>query len=169
MAWTTPSTVVAGQTLSAAFWNEQVRDQFTELDGFFTAQATWTPSLDQNGARTKTVNRAAYTKIGQFLFGLVTMTITQAGSAGNAIFTDLPTGTTNRPSASGAGSDTIGTFLYIASGGQRYSGSALWDSNNGRVYFISTGATGFGALGSSPSFATANGDILSYNFFYWTP
>ena len=26
MAWTTPSTVVAGQTLSAAFWNEQVRD-----------------------------------------------------------------------------------------------------------------------------------------------
>jgi len=26
MAWTTPSTVTAGQTLAASFWNEQVRD-----------------------------------------------------------------------------------------------------------------------------------------------
>ena len=31
MAWTTPSTVVAGQTLSAAFWNEQVRDNQNAL------------------------------------------------------------------------------------------------------------------------------------------
>lgn len=32
MAWTTPSTVVAGQTLSASFWNQQVRDNLTDLD-----------------------------------------------------------------------------------------------------------------------------------------
>lgn len=31
MAWTTPSTVVAGQTPSAAFWNEQVRDNTNYL------------------------------------------------------------------------------------------------------------------------------------------
>ena len=33
MAWTTPSTAVAGSTLSAAFWNEQVRDNLNALYG----------------------------------------------------------------------------------------------------------------------------------------
>ena len=64
--------------------------------------------------------------------------------------------------------DAIGAFTYVASGGARYSGSANWDSNNGRVFFTSTGATGFGALGSSPSFAMANGDIFSFTFQYYT-
>jgi len=33
MAWTTPATAVAGSTaLTAAFWNEQVRDNVTDLD-----------------------------------------------------------------------------------------------------------------------------------------
>jgi hypothetical protein len=168
MAWTTPGTATAGEVLTASFWNTQVRDNMIELDGPFTSQSTWTPTLDQNGARTKTVNRAAYTKIGNFLFGLVTMSITQTGSAGNAISSDLPSGTDNRPSASGSGLDNIGVFTYFTASGTRYSGSVVWDSNNVKLIFMSTGATGFGALGSSPSFATANGDVITYNFFYWT-
>lgn len=42
MAWTTPSTAVAGSTLSAAFWNEQVRDNISalsDLTGVFPAMA----------------------------------------------------------------------------------------------------------------------------------
>jgi hypothetical protein len=31
MAWTTPGTAVAGDVLTAAFWNEQVRDNMTHL------------------------------------------------------------------------------------------------------------------------------------------
>lgn len=31
MAWTTPGTAVAGQVLTANFWNAQVRDQFNSL------------------------------------------------------------------------------------------------------------------------------------------
>lgn len=32
MAWTTPGTAVAGEVLTAAFWNEQVRDNLNALD-----------------------------------------------------------------------------------------------------------------------------------------
>jgi hypothetical protein len=32
MAWTTPGTAVAGEVLTAAFWNEQVRDNIAELN-----------------------------------------------------------------------------------------------------------------------------------------
>lgn len=32
MPWTTPSTVVPGQTATAALWNEQVRDNMSDLD-----------------------------------------------------------------------------------------------------------------------------------------
>lgn len=31
MSWTTPATVVAGQLMTAAFWNQQIRDNATEL------------------------------------------------------------------------------------------------------------------------------------------
>ena len=36
MAWTTPGTAVAGEVLTAAFWNEQVRDNLTELRKYQT-------------------------------------------------------------------------------------------------------------------------------------
>jgi hypothetical protein len=32
MAWTTPGTAVAGEVLTAAFWNEQVRDNLADVD-----------------------------------------------------------------------------------------------------------------------------------------
>jgi hypothetical protein len=172
MAFTTPGTAVAGDVLTAAFWNSNVRDNFNDHEiyvaPFRSAQATYTPTLDQNGARAKTVNRAAWTKIGYLVFGLVTMTITATGSAGTPIFSSLPTTSGNTISASGSGADAVGAFAYLASGGARYSGTATWDSNNGRLFFVATGATGFGALGSSPSFATSNTDILTFTFQYYT-
>jgi len=172
MAYTTPGTAVAGDVLTAAFWNSNVRDNLSDheiyIAPFRSAQATYTPTLVQPGAINKTVNRAAWTKIGYLVFGLVTMTITGSGTAGNPIFSSLPTTSGNTMSASGSGADIIGSFTYFASGGSRYSGSANWDSNNGRVLFVATGATGFGSLGSSPSFAMASTDILTFTFQYYT-
>lgn len=172
MAYTTPGTAVAGNVLTAAFWNSNVRDNLSDheiyIAPFRSAQSTFTPALIQNAAVAKTVNRAAWTKIGYLVFGLVTMTITATGSAGSPIFSSLPTTSGNTISASGSGADAIGAFTYIASGGARYSGTANWDSNNTRVFFSATGATGFGALGSSPSFAMASTDILTFTFQYYT-
>jgi hypothetical protein len=41
MAWTTPGTAVAGDVLTAAFWNSNVRDNMNAI-GTWT---TWTPTL----------------------------------------------------------------------------------------------------------------------------
>lgn len=127
------------------------------LAPFFTAWTTYTPDFNQSGARTKTVNYAAYLKVGRMVIGNVKMTCTQVGAAGNSITSSLPV-------APATTEITIGAYWYSSATG-RYTGGAIW--SGGAVYFIPGATTTAGSLiGSAPSFATANGDVLSFSFSY---
>jgi hypothetical protein len=50
MAWTTPGTATAGEVLTAAFWNENVRDNFNALNtvGFLMGSASSTQTGSAN-------------------------------------------------------------------------------------------------------------------------
>ena len=97
MAWTTPSTVVAGQTLSAAFWNEQVRDNsdflyappmcvmsFTGLAHNNVSQVlnpTFTEIVDNDSMHTTGANNARITINTAGVYLIVGFTKQTAGAA----------------------------------------------------------------------------------------
>lgn len=69
MAWTTPGTATAGEVLTAAFWNTQVRDNFVELatlaDG--AAWRTWTPATRSGVTIGNGTEVGRYAKAGRFV------------------------------------------------------------------------------------------------------
>ena len=65
MAWTTPATFSAGAVLTAAQLNAITNDLKALLPLDQVAWTTWTPTLTQTGAVTKTVTYAKYTQVGK--------------------------------------------------------------------------------------------------------
>ena len=69
MAWTTPGTAVAGDVLTAAFWNSNVRDNLAELanlaDG--TTWETWTPASRTGLTVGNGTETARYVRVGRLV------------------------------------------------------------------------------------------------------
>lgn len=68
MPWTTPATATAGSTaLTAAFWNEQVRDNLAELAPIASGSAwtSWTPSLAAGFGNGNATRTGGYLRIGK--------------------------------------------------------------------------------------------------------
>ena len=155
MAWTTPGTATAGEVLTAAFWNTNVRDNSNELAPFFSGWTSWTPQIDQ-GASTniaKTVHRAKYLQIGKMVMFNMTLNVTGTGTGGLAITVTLPV-----PAAfNNAQYEPLGNaFIYDASAAALY-GYFGAGNLSGKMQFIHQVG---GQVGSLPSFALANGDQI---------
>lgn len=79
MAWTTPATAIAGQQLTAAFWNTYVRDDFNalHLDG------TWTPVIGGSGGtsgQAYTAQAGYYIKIGKLVVAWFNILLSTKGA-----------------------------------------------------------------------------------------
>ena len=167
MAWTTPGTAVAGDVLTAAFWNQQVRDNSLELAPFFSAWTSYTPVVEQVSTRTSTVINARYQTIGKRIIVNASLTITQAGTTGNHIAVSLPTALTSRITT---GDHPVGTFIYYRTAGTRYAGTAIIArgfTGDSKLVFIS-GQAATNLVGIDPGFATANGDTFAFSVQYET-
>jgi hypothetical protein len=125
------------------------------------AWRTWEPAIAQNGARTVTVTKARFTRLHQqTIVGHMQVTVTNAGTAGNVITSSLPDGLFGN-----TGLDlVVGSFILFRAAGTRWAGSATWSSSLAAVAFIVPNT--INALGVDPSFALANGDILSMSFYF---
>ena len=162
MAWTTPGTATAGNVLTAAFWNTQVRDNMVELAPLTAAWTSFTPTLWQGAATpniNKTVLYSKYLKVGKLVVVSVNVTATGAGTAGQAIqIRDIPAA-----AAAANQSGMIGSFTYFDSGNTNITGT---------VYGLSTTSVGLQAdrdnspVGIVPNFAVANNDNLSLTLTY---
>jgi hypothetical protein len=87
MAWTTPGTATAGEVLTAAFWNENVRDNSNELAPFFGAWTSYTPTLGVWTLGSSTLT-GSYLKVGRFCAVEIDLTLNGATTtAGNPTFT----------------------------------------------------------------------------------
>ena len=165
MPWTTPGTATAGEVLTAAFWNTQVRDNMVELAPFFATWTSYSPTVEQVSTRTSTIQNARYVTVGKRIRVNASMTVTQAGTAGQHIAVTLPTALVSRITAA---DHAVGSFFYQRAAGTRYAGTAIIAvgyTGSSKVVFIS-GSAGTSLLGIDPSFATANGDILSFTVEY---
>lgn len=123
------------------------------------AGTSWTPSLTQGGSSPTSTNLlSTYIQIGKLVVVQFNLAITGAGSAGNALICSLPI-TPRRQAAY----NTIGTFIYVTSGGTIYTGSAVAVSN-GTFQLVTNSQTGY--WGVAPSVATANNDNFAGNLTY---
>ena len=85
MAWTTPGTATAGEVLTAAFWNANVRDNSLELAPTGAAWTTWSPSYTNLAGGT--TNVARYIQIGKFVACEWKYTLASAGVSGQVKLT----------------------------------------------------------------------------------
>jgi len=162
MAWTTPGTATAGEVLTAAFWNENVRDNSLELAPFFVPWTSYTPTLAQGVTNNiaKTVNQARYMKIGNTLFVNIYLVATGTGTANNAVTVSIPSGFTmavNQFYLTGQGnfSDVSVTSYPV---------QPLYTTNT-TVGFRRSDTTGVSqSIGSDPNIAVASGDAIFVSF-----
>lgn len=151
MAWTTPSTWVAGNILTAAQLNQQLRDNMNELAPFMAAWTTWTPSAKQGATPTQNVTRAKYLKVGKLVFANFDIAITGAGTAGNAITLDY-----SGIGTSAAATASFGGFRHFDTGVTNYVGIAIGASTTTLQFYVDA----YGANHGQQPVNFSNGDIF---------
>jgi len=130
----------------------------------FGASGAWTsytPTLTQSAAVTKTVTYAKYEKIGRMVSVTVSLSVTGTGTANNAITVTLPF--------------TAASAVYVGSGYMLDSGvlfypMIVWPGSTTAVSFLDatqgTGAVSMGQTGAVFSAALAAGDLVAFSLTY---
>ncbi len=161
MAWSTPRTWVAGAVATAAQFNQEIRDNLNAMFPLGApAWTSYTPTLTQSGAVTKTVTYAKYTQIGKTVIFVVKLTCTGAGTGNNKILIGLPvTAVSVTGIAFGSGS------VFDTSAGTVSPGFAEMESTTTIGLMDSTQQTAaatsvLGLTGTPFSVALASGDIV---------
>lgn len=123
---------------------------------------TYTPTLTQSGAVTKTVTYAKYEKVGRMVTVNVRLDVTGAGSANNAVTVSLPFTAATSAIDIGVGR------IVDASAAQGFTGTAYLASTS-TVYLNDTtqaAAVALGQTGAAFSAALASGDSITCSFTY---
>jgi hypothetical protein len=163
MAYSAPRTWVAGELVTAAYMNQEVRDNLNAQ--FPTAAVAWssyTPTLTQSGAVTKTVTYAKYIQIGKTVIVQVFLDVTGTGTGANVVLVGLPV----TAAQNGVKPQEVGTgTVYDLSAVLAYKGQAILQSST-TVQFRASG-TSSGVLGSTDfTAALASGDQISFTAMY---
>lgn len=161
MAYTVPRTWVAGDVLTAAQLNQDVRDNqlaaFPEsLAGISAAMTTWSPVFTQSVVPTKTTTNAKYFRIGRFVICWWAVTFTSAGTASNQIVMS------GLPVAASIASAIQGTFKYFDAGNTVRAGHCNGTSTTSALFYYD----GFGNPMGLGDFAIANTDTCEGVLFY---
>ena len=161
MAWTTPSTAVAGSTaLTAAFWNEQVRDNLDEVAPIMTAWTDYSSSVTfTNFTKGSATVATKYLVIGNMVVfrGRVTL-------SGSTMGTD-PQVSIPFPPASGATDTSFGSGIIVDAGTRAYAISC-GINGSGRLNFITADASGGGTIAATTPFTWANNDVFAWTIIY---
>lgn len=157
----TPTQATTGQTVTAAFWNQEIYDVTVALTGAWNA---WTPQIDQGASSNvaKTIAYADYVRVGKYVTAQTVLSLTAAGTSGSEVTVTLPVSR----AYSGSSSHVVGTAQVIDSGANVWLCAAMGVSGDAtRVKFVPTGtSTGVGA--SPNAFALASGDLIAFSVTY---
>lgn len=121
--------------------------------------ALGTVTAAQNGARTMTTQRSVKRQLGKEVDATILGSITQAGSAGSDIVI-----TASGLPAPAQGSGHVGTFRYFRTATGWYAGVVVYAAGGALRMFDGGGNNG--AIGTAPSFATANGETFEIQLRY---
>lgn len=161
----TPKTWVAGDVLTAAQLNAELRDALLGAFSLGPPDSAWTgftPTLVQSGAVTKTSTYAKYTRVGRTIKAAYVLTCTGAGTAANPVTIGLPV-----PAAQTSLLCVGSGWIFDASANLMYRGVAeitgastfAFRDTMSTVATLFLGATGFTA-------ALASSDIISGTVTY---
>jgi hypothetical protein len=161
MAWTNLGTVAPGDVLRAnsgtAAYNGVIGN-FGELAPFFSAWTSWTPTLTQPGAITKTVSGAHYVQIGKLVVANFYLTVTGTGTGTNAVTVGLPVACARTALIIGSGT------IFDANVTTSYSGQWF---NTATTSCIFVGDwSGQNAWGVTPNLALAANDLIRGTVIY---
>ena len=124
-----------------------------------TTWITWTPTLTQGVSVTFTTTRARYVQLGKITFVLCHITATSAGTVGQTITVgNLPVDILGSPRSLGSGTVTDTGFVAYPADVQRFAASDV----------LFAGFAQGNAIGTTPRFALASGDIISFMITYET-
>lgn len=138
----------AGQVLTAATMNS-----------IGAEWESYTPTLTQPGAITKTVTYARYGRLQKFVFGSVYLSITGTGTGGNNIIVGAPVTARDSNQIVGAG------FFYDASANNIYViSAALTTTTSFNFNSDLTGSSS--AFGTTPNIPLGNNDQIRFSFVY---
>lgn len=161
----TPKTWVAGDVLTAAQLNAELRDALLGAFSLGPPDLAWTgytPTLTQTGAVTKTVTYAAYSRVGRMIMANAKLTVTGTGTAGSGILIGLPVTAAQADGAIGSAYlfDTSANVVVKAVADLASTTTfALYDSNTTSPNVMGSGTSAFVA-------ALAVGDVLSFQIVY---
>jgi hypothetical protein len=124
--------------------------------------ATFTPTLTQSGAVTKTVTYANHVALGKLVLWNIYLTLTGSGTVANAVSVGLPV--TNRASAQDVGHG----IYYDVSTTTPYNVTATAASGASSCVLIPDQAGGITGWGAAPSLAAASGDLIILAGHYWS-
>lgn len=165
MSWTTPRTWVAGETVTAAMLNAQIRDNLSVISplGDITALTAYAPAL---GAVTTAPSlgtggaiSGAWLRIGALASGNFSILFGTAPSAGSGSYlVSLPT-----PAAASQPLGVIGTALITHAG--NYTGFEAQLINTTQMAFRVGNTTNTSWSPTVPA-APASGDTVTGNFAY---
>jgi hypothetical protein len=167
MAWTTPGTATAGEVLTAAFWNANVRDNLNEIAPITAGWTSWTPVLSATTTNptigTGNIRTGQYQKVGTLVnvqFRIVFGTSGVAAGSGVYRF-DLPI----TPSLLSGNFDPIGHgVIYDTSTGD-FRVVALVGVGGSTVEMYFNGTTNFFVTNAQP-WTWAASDILNGQLTY---
>lgn len=150
-----PSKLDLDGSASAA---EGVSTSFARADHQHTAEndawTSYTPTLTQSGAVTKTVNVGKWIRIGRTIIAQFDLTCTGAGTGNNEVLVGLPV-----TAAALVGNPHFGAMMiYDASTTTRYNGNA--EARSTTTVALSYNQATAAVWGVGPNIALASGDIL---------
>lgn len=156
----TPKTWVAGDVLTAAQLNAELRDALLAafpLGPPDTAWTSYTPTLTQPGAVTKTVTYARYTRVGRLITVNALLTVTGTGTASNNVLVGLPV------AAAQAANLCVGSgYIFDTSAGTTFKGLLAVTSST-TVGFLPANTITPGFLGNDTfTAALAAGDAVTF-------
>lgn len=115
MAWSSPSTVATGDDITAALWNEQVRDNFASGATWTSYTPAWTSTGTQPSLGNGTLT-GSYVRIGDTVSFQMLLTIGSTTSIGTGTYALSLPFTTGAPLLATALIDNGATTAYPAIG-----------------------------------------------------
>lgn len=128
----------------------------------FTAQTAYTPTISQGVTTniTKTVTVSTYDQINKLVIYTAVLEVTGTGTSGSNITVTLPVAA----QAYGTALTCIGHgYIYDASATTTYTCSVL---RSGDTVVFRNDASGANRVGTTPAFALASGDVISFTVTY---
>ena len=153
-SFSTPTTFTAGQTLTAASLNQQIRDNMLHV----TEVQNWTPTLTQSGTVTKTVSRARYWAADKRVHAECLLAVTGSGTGANAILIGVPV---NFAAATPTFTCVGSGYVHDNSGGVTYTGVVLANTTSTVQIRVSGTGAGLGGAAAPHNLALASGDLVS--------